>query len=1300
MKRVLKRLPARLLASFALTCAVAALAPAQVTTGALAGVVKDPNGAVVAGATVKVTNADTGISRDTTTNEEGFYRVTNLTPGGNYTVEVTAVGFAAQRAEHVAVRLATENSADVQLAVSGSNVSVDVAGNAEQLLQSSQNQLSTSYTPTQLTQLPFNGGAIDNLALLTPGITTPGDTDFANGTGISANGNRGRSNNFQIDGQDNNDNSVAGPALALTNTEAVGELQVITNNFSAEFGRNSGAQINAITKPGTNEFHGSLFEFHNNAALDAASKGQGLARQSFRFLNDQGFTQFGGLAGRRLDPFRNNRFGGAIGGPIKRNKAFFFVTYEGDRLRGEAQANNLAGSVLTLSPDSVRLAALAGYPGAQILLNSGVGGGPAFAQNQGQFILAPPVLDVNGDGIPDTLAFSAAGVAATHGATYNTANNLSPAAFINLNGVQTPLYAGEAVRVIRTDNDHDQIITREDINLSSRDTLNLRYIFDRNTFPLATGRVVAGALFAVPSKNNNLGGTYTRTLSSSMVNEARMSFSRLDVKFGDPAAAKPEPGFTLQGNADFSSNIGLTFGTPNNLPQSRVVDTYQFQDTLSSTLGNHAVKFGADIRHQKVDNFFLPNFLGTYVFTGSNPYSTTANANSGLVPATFPGVAGGAGPVFFFPPSDFGPDTARTGFRASVFENLLLARPNQVNFALGDPRILTKQNDFFFFAQDDWRVRPNLTLNLGLRYEVSTTPFNPIIEASNAREADPARAIFNQAFPLSTRTAERLPIDKNNLGPRVGFAWQPNFEFLGDHFSGGRTVVRGGFGVAYDPSFFNIVLNTVTAAPFAAAGTFTQTPGAAGSVSYPFLPNTTAQLNLTPGTNGGDPRLFNQTRVDPDFHNPYTMSYNFGVQQELWKNTVLEVRYVGSRIVGQFQTVNGNPDVRALNRAAYCLGLDAGVFSAGHVTGDAPATREAACVSTGISTAGGFNNSVGTNGNGRLDPTFGITRLRTNGATSTYNGMQLRFDTRLTNSLIANFNYTLSKTIDNSSEIFATGAGGQGASDPQNPFDGSRGERGLSAFHQKHVSTSNFVYELPWFKEQRGAVGHILGGFQLSGILLLGSGRPYTPIQVFGPTDQGYTSAFGGGTGALRPFLANAGAPLGTIAFGYNAACNVLFGGPYCDYNGGALTPGNFVVFNTSQPGSTGAVVTPAQVLSQTRLVYNDFGLYARGSVADPRTLEAFSLFKTPYGSLGRNTFSGDPNYTVNMAIFKSTKLTEGTRLELRAEAQNLLNSRNFGVPTTITEAAATSFTVGAFQNPGFNNGRFRTIRLGARFIF
>lgn len=388
---------------------------------------------------------------------------------------------------------------------------------------------------------------------------------------------------------------------------------------------------------------------------------------------------------------------------------------------------------------------------------------------------------------------------------------------------------------------------------------------------------------------------------------------------------------------------------------------------------------------------------------------------------------------------------------------------------------------------------------------------------------------------------------------------------------------------------------------------------------------------------------------------------------------MLEVRYVGSRIVGQFQTINGNPNLTFLNAAGTFVAGNAGLFTGGRLGGSNP----------------------GTNGNGRLDPTTGVVRARTNGASATYNGLQTRFDTRLSNSLILNVNYTFSRTIDNASEIFATGGGGQTVAQSQNPFDTSRGERGLSAFHQKHSFTGSVVYDLPFFKDQRGAVGKLLGGYRITGTTRLGSGRPYTPTNAFAVSDPTFENTFIG-LGALRPFNGNPSAPVGTIAFGVSAACDILFGGPLCSSPN--AVPGNFIIFNTRQPGSVGTIVTAAQALQQSRLIYNDFGLFSQFGVplAD---LESFKLFRTPYGDVGRNTFFGDNLYRADLALFKTTRITEGTQLELRMEVQNLFNTRNFGVPDPITEDAFTGFTVGTFQNPQSGGSR-RIIQFGARFVF
>jgi hypothetical protein len=1247
---------ARALGALLFAAALAASAPAQVTTGTLQGVVVDPNKAAVSGATVTVTNTETGISKTTTTNDGGLYRVTNLTPGELYRVEVTSAGFATATLEPVRVLLGGESAADITLGLAQVGGEVNVTSE-QQLLDTTQSQLSTNYTPEQVTQLPING-LVDNLALLVPGVVRPGDIDFANGVGISANGNRGRSNNFQIDGQDNNDLSIGGPSTFITNQEAIGEFQVVTSTFSAEFGRNAGAQINTITRPGTNEFHGAVFQFHQNSALNARNNIEKQTARSFDFLASNGFPQFQGFADREgEDPNRQNRFGFRLGGPIKKNKAFFFVTYEGTYFRGEQAFNNVAGGAVTPTLESIQAAALL-FPGATTaqLASTTFGGGPAAISNFGQFLIAPQVVDTDGDGTPDTFAFGP-GNPFGNPVTPGFLTPLAVVADPTATGGRRTLFGGEAVRLFRTDATSHQIITREDFQITDRDQVTARYIFSDSDNPFVVSRILGGSPISVPSRSHNLGVTYTRTLSSRFVNEARFTFSHLDVKFGDPDTDGPfTPNINFGGSPQALPNdfgIGgdlLDFGTQTTapFPQGRVVDVYQLQDNVTATLGNHGLKFGVDYRRDKEDDFFLPNIGGSFTFNAG-----TSVATSGVVPAGF----------FTFGSNGLNGDP-RTGELATSFENFLLNRPRDIDFAVGDATRIIQQDYIAFFLQDDWRVRPNLTVNLGLRYEYNTQPLNRLVELVNAREANDATALFDPSFPLSSRTAQTLPTDKNNFGPVVGFAYQPNFGFLGERFTGGRTVIRGGFRIAYDPGFFNILNNVISGAPFTGIGRIRQTPGGATSLPFPFQPTSRADLNLTPGTGGGNPLLFDQIRVDPQFYNPYTMSWNLGVEQEIYRNGVVKARYVGSRIVGQFQLQNTNPQLNFLNDAADFLGLDPGAFTSGFIGGSNP----------------------GTNGNGRLNPNQGFTLTVNNSAQSSYHALQTEFNTRLTNSLTAFVNYTFSKTIDNASEIFSSAGGGQTINVSQNPFDILGGERGLSGFHQKHNFNASVLYELPFFKSQKGWVGKLLGGYQLNGIVELGSGRPYTPTTVFGydPRSLG-----------IRPFTGNPDAPEGTIAFSPLADA-VLFGS-----SGLPLNSANWVLFDTRNTGSGPRIVTTAEALSQARFIYNDFGLIpALGSSAFLPFARTLELFGTPYGDVGRNTFIGEPRYNVNASIFKTTRITENTQLELRVEAFNLLNHRNFGVPDPLTEDAFNGFTVSSFQNPGFNAGNSRVLQFGARFIF
>jgi len=426
---------------------------------------------------------------------------------------------------------------------------------------------------------------------------------------------------------------------------------------------------------------------------------------------------------------------------------------------------------------------------------------------------------------------------------------------------------------------------------------------------------------------------------------------------------------------------------------------------------------------------------------------------------------------------------------------------------------------------------------------------------------------------------------------------------------------------------------------------------------------------------------------------------------------VLEARYVGSHLSGQFQTVNGNPDLRSLALAGQTLFGDPLRFTNGIAvtscvsSGDPTCQTPTAANGFNSRTADPFNPNTQINGSGRLNPFSGLTRLRTNGATATYHSLQMRFDTRLSNSLVVNANYTWSRNIDNASEIFSTVGGGQGVADPQQFFNSTSGERGLSAFHQKHNFSSNFIYDLPFAKSQKGVVGKLLGGYEVSGTLFLGSGRAYQPLNAFATYDSNFENTFFG-IGALRPFNGNPSAPKGTIAFGVSAACFVLFNDPGC--NDALAVPGNFILYNTLSPGSPGKAVTPAQALAQARYIYNDFGMFTQFGIpltgCDPIAgnpcTEAVNLFKTPFGNLGRNTQSGLPSYTLNLALSKTTRISEKYKIEFRAEATNLLNHRNFGVPDVITEDASNGFAVSSFENPGYNNGSQRQLRFGLKLIF
>ena len=679
-----------------------------------------------------------------------------------------------------------------------------------------------------------------------------------------------------------------------------------------------------------------------------------------------------------------------------------------------------------------------------------------------------------------------------------------------------------------------------------------------------------------------------------------------------------------------------SIGPATNVPQGRAVRVAQFSDNLSWTKGRHSMLIGVDYRNLDNSVPFLPNLNGAFRF------STTAR--------------------------------------------IVANAPTFVTIVAGKPTITYKENDQFYYFQDDFKVRDNLTLNLGIRYEYTGQPINTLHDLTLARENDPNTAIWRQSLPIDVRTVPKIPVDKNNWAPRIGFAWSPRFGgssfkrmFLGENDA---TVIRGGYSIAYDPAFYNILLNVSTSTP----NVFNNTLNNNASLTSPLfrLPaNPTGDVvrsafGSSLQRNTFDPRFFNETIVSPNFHSPYSQQWSFGLQRQVNRNNVFEIRYVGNHGVGLFQTINRNPDVSRIVR-----GFSLGAFGTfpgfpnlvGNVT---PLT----CVDdpTTADNEGVCNNRL---------LRQGLLRSRENTASSTYNSMQTRYNGRLLDQLTVGASYTWSKTLDNASEVFSFGEGFAS----QNPLDINRGEKGLSGNDRRHAGSMNVLWDVPYFKTQKGFVGHALGGWQINGTYVLASGRPFTPSELCnvacigtGYEDIGFQGTFLG-FDSLRPFAANRNAPRDSVGITATDAGLIFFGAPI------AAGPTGFYSMNALN--SSGTLVPVS--MNDVRFIFNGPG--------------AARLFNNPFGTVLRNSERGPALNQLNIGIFKNTNVRENLKVQFRAELFNALNHPNPGygvafsntLPDTFIEDAGDGGTAGSFD--GFNDRKAmelssRRVQFGIRIIF
>jgi len=1133
-----------------------------IATGSISGTVIDPAGAVVPGAKVTAVSAATNQTSVTETNEAGLFSFRSVPPGF-YKVTVEAKSFRTVTLDKIDVTVSHESAlGEVKLELATHVGEALIVEGGTPIIETTSAQVTTSFDNKAVADLPLNGG-YDMVTLLIPGVADTGSNSFSNNNGasFSSNGLRGRSNNFQIDGQSNNDNSVAGPSIFLGNQDALDEVSVITNDFSVEYGRASGSIVNYVTKSGTNEFHGSAFEYYTGSRWDSHDNLE--------------------LGTDPLPRYVENRFGGAFGGPIKRNKAWFFFSPYFDRVRSAGGTSSTGSNV---TPTPAGLTALAA----------------AFPNSAGAKALA-------------TIGPYAVAAGNPHidGATQN---------IVVSDGVTSaPIEFAPVARNVPSLFNDREFTGRVDIQITTKDRIGARYIFQQNILTGATGRFAQGVWVDIPARDQQIALDWTHTFSNSFLNQARYSFSRAG--FGFEGGSFPNctratifdcpTGISLQGT-------NIAFGTQNNLPQGRTINNTQVQDNASWVRGHHTFKFGGEYYKQRSPNTFLPNIDGTYTFSGSNSGGSCATQFGALLPVV--------------------------NSTTCSFSRLLANTPLQLSLTDGPPKFTFKEYDIAAYVGDDWRVKDSLTLTFGLRWEFSSQAINLLHDITVANQAG-SNPFWDTSLPASVTTIPEIPNHYKYFGPNIGFAWTPHM--LG--MKSNNTVIRGGFRVTYDPAYYNMFLNVATAAPVVNAGAITsgaQLPGSG------FLGTDVRSLNLSliPTGVGVNPGSRSNTRVSNDFHEPYTLGWSLGIQHEFTRRIVFESRYVGNRVNGNFQTINANPSL---------AGLVANGFSSFIPSGVTP------CATAGTP---GFASQ-------RADCDFTNFRNRENTAWSTYHGLQNELRIRDLHGITAGLSFTFSKTMDNNSEIFSTFSGGNTVAGSQNPFDNNRGERALSGLDFPKTASIYFVYELPFFKSQHGFVGHLLGGYQANGTWRFSVGQLWTPATFAGANtscQNSYDNTFFSGLSTCRPFNGSTSAPVDTVGQCTDPAA------PDC-----AL-----VDWFTGVPTTKSAV----------RWIYND------------DTAAAF--FGTPYGNASRNPgYRGDNVNTVNMSLFKTTKLTERLSLRLEAQAYNLFNHRFLGLPDPIID----DFNLangGTFGNNFSNNsggdytnvtsaglGRRRLI-LGAKFIF
>jgi carboxypeptidase family protein len=1185
--------------SIGLSSIVVQPAKADNLYGRIQGTVTDPGGAALAGLKLTATNVGTNISFTTETNSVGSFAFLNL-PIGTYKVAASASGFRTFTATGISLVVDQVYVLDIKMELGQISEMVTVEANPVEVNTTSA-QLGTVVDANQIANIPLLNRNWVNLQQTQPGVVAAADArgDF------STNGSETQQNSYLINGTDTNDLPLNTP-LIIPSPDAIEEFRMVTNVINPEYGRNSGAVINAITKSGTNEFHGDAFNFYRDT-----------------FLNARNFFA------KKPQVFHQNQFGGTLGGPIWKNHTFIFFSYQGTRNRAPGSGGNVrvfspAEASGNFSADLSKLSASDTSPFPLFgNAESGcpVGGAPCAAGTSYVRLF---------DSVP-----TAADAGMIPSADINPLSAKLQSQFVPLPNSPGNRFEFSPVNPGST----NQYIGRVDQHLGSKDPLWGEWFYSHNLtrqeLPF-TGASLPG--FGSKSETTLNQGTvsWTHIFNDHMLNELRGGYTRLNFVAVFPQTPVLPNSFCgsnssyVGGSGNICFNISpqdpsgaglprmtvqglFTLGFSNNGPQPRIDQTYQTTDNFSLTHGHHTMKTGFDMRRFQVFNPFFAANNGFYNFQNSN--APFGSGISGL---------------------DF-----------------LLGIP--INYTQGSGAIIDARNqEYYSYFQDEFKVRPNLTITYGTGWQIDTPFFNKFAQGHSLISFNPTQqstlfasaptGVVWQGDPgvhASGRT------HWHDFGPRFGFAYSPDW---GGRFTGGpgKTSIRGGYGIYFNRSEEEQTLQTLTAPPFSITSIGAAAPGFANPYAdiktgatvtnpFPFVPpSPSPNLDFTPF----EPIYNGIAFQDAATVSPMAENFNLTLERQLPSSSILSIGYVGAVAHHLTRGVPANVPTLASIQAYCAVPANAGNCGPG---ADFALWLAAPQLFQYNSLTYGPIDDITTTGNSR------------------YSSMQVSWNKRMAHGLQTLVAYTYSHSIDNTSGFEASSFGGAGfgaggferAANPYCP----RCDYGNSIFDARHRLAISYVYNIPSIRKvsffQR-APSRIFEGWMVSGVTTFQSGFPLDIV------DNNFASGF------CMPQVSDFACPdvpniTGTVQYG---------------------NPRSFAPLVPSNEGG-GCSPQPCTPPTVSNAWFNPASFSQQGTGTN--------------GNVGRNSLRGPGINNFDVGLYKNTSITERTSLQLRIEFYNVFNHTQF---TSANGGIDNGFGDGASFGEVFSAAAPRLIQLAAKFIF